>query len=105
MTIPVLWMALSFAAGIILENFFRPSFIILASLFLLLLPLVWIARGHRSFIPLAVSLFIVLGLAYAAEDKFRPSHAIEIWAGPDRVNLEGVVTSPPDRPPVSGKEP
>jgi ComEC/Rec2-related protein len=104
MRIPFLWLALGFSSGIIFYSAFHPALKILASLFLMGLPFLWMFRGQKIFIIFLVFLVFIAGMMATHRDEIRPSNAIENWTGlplkemrcEGNVSLEGIISNQPE---------
>ncbi|MBI3313197.1 MAG: ComEC/Rec2 family competence protein [Candidatus Omnitrophica bacterium] len=96
MNFPCFWLVLGFIFGIVVQPWLQVPRIVLAALFLLGLPFLWISRGRKFFLILFSFHLAILGIFYADFDSQKPSQAIEQWVGTDRLSLEGMVKTQPE---------
>ena len=99
------WTALGFTVGILTCRYQGESALGWSVKgFLFCLPLLWVTRGKKTFLPLLVSAFVFLGIFYSSTDHYRPANAIEKFipqtSGANKSGywskLEGTVKTQPE---------
>ena len=102
---PFFWLALGFTLGILAFRCLGGNLLgWCIKGFLFCLPLLWVTRGKRYFLPLLVTTFVFLGIFYSSTDGYRPVNAIEkfipSWSAENKTGswakLEGVVKTQPE---------